>query len=134
MTTTSSTPRACSRLQRVVGDVGGGQHVGVADQDARHVQRDVAVADHDRAAGRQIGRHLLEVRVRVVPADEVDGGHAAGQVLAGDAQRPVGLGADGVDHGVIALGEFGGLHVLADRDVAEEAEARVERPSSRTGR
>ena len=54
---------ACvQRLQRMVGDVGVGQHVGVADQDARHVQCDVAVADHDGAAGRQIRCHLLEVR------------------------------------------------------------------------
>ena len=85
------------RLQRVVGDVGVGQHVGVADQDARDVERDVAVADHDGAPGRQVRRHLLEVRVGVVPADEVDGGDAAGQLLAGNAQRSVGLRADGVD-------------------------------------
>ena len=115
------------RLQRVVGDVGGGQHVGIGDQDACHVQRDVAVADHDGPPGRQVGRHLLEVRVRVVPADEVDRGDAAGQILAGDVQRPVGLRADRVDHRVVAVGQLGGLHVLADHDVAEEPEPRVQR-------
>ena len=115
------------RLQRVVGDVGGGQHVGIGDQDARHVQCDVAVADDNGPARRQVGRHLLEMGVRVVPAHEVDGGDAAGQVLAGNAQRPIGLRADGVDHRVVAFGELGGLHVVADRDVAEEPEPRVGR-------
>ncbi len=67
------------------------------------------------------------MRVRVVPADEVDGGHAARQFLAGDAESPVGLRADGVDDRVVAFGQFRGLHVLADDDVAEEAEAGIER-------
>ena len=75
---------------------------------------------------RQVGCHLLEVRVGVVPADEVDGGDAAGQFLAGNAQRPVGLRADGVDHRVVALGQLGGVHVLADHDVAEEPEPRIQ--------
>ena len=66
------------RLQRVIGDVGRGEHVRIGDQDARHVQRDVAVADHDGPPARNVGCDLLEVRVRVVPADEVDGGDAAG--------------------------------------------------------
>ena len=65
------------------------------------------------------------MRVGVVPADEVDRGHTAGQVLAGDAECPVGLGADGVDHRVVAFGEFGGLDVLADGDIAEEPEPRI---------
>ena len=120
-------PAVVQRLQRVIGDVGRGEHVGIGDQDARHVQRDVAVADDDGAPARNVGRHLLEVRVRVVPADEVDGGHAAGQVLAGNAQRPVGLRADGVDHRVVALGQLGGLHMVADHDVAEEPEPRIQR-------
>ena len=111
----------------MIGDVGRGQHVGIGDEDARHVQRDVAVADHDSATARNIGRHLLEVRVRVVPADEVDGRDAAGQVLARNAQRPVGLRADGVDHRVVALGQLGGLHMVADHDVAEEPEPRIQR-------
>ena len=115
------------RLQRVVGDVGRGQHVGVGDQDPRHIERDVAVAHDHGPAGRQVRCHLLEVGVGVVPADEVDGGHAAVQILAGDAQRPVGLRADGVDHGVVAFGQLSGLHMVADHDVAEEPEPWVQR-------
>ena len=62
----------------MVGDVGRGEHVGIGDQDAGHVQRDVAVTHNNGAPAGNIGRHLLEVRVRVVPADEVDGRDAAG--------------------------------------------------------
>ena len=64
--------------------------------------------------------------MRVVPPDEVDGGDAARQILAGDVQRPVGLRTDRVDHRVVVLGQLVGLHVLADHDVSEEPEPRVE--------
>ena len=113
------------RLQSVVGDVGVGKHIGVGHQDAGDVDGDVAVADDHRAAAGDVRRHLLEVRVRVVPADEVDCGHAAGQLLAGNAQGTVGLGAHRVDDGVVAFGEFVGLIRLADREIAEEAEPGV---------
>lgn len=59
----------------------------------------------------------------VVPADEIDGGDTARQVLTGDVQHAIGLRADGVDHGVVALGELAGLDVFADDHIAEEAEA-----------
>ena len=91
----------------MVGDVGVGQHVGVGDQNACDVERDVAVADDDGPGAGQVGRYLLEVRVRVVPADEIDRGDAAGQLFAGDVQRPIRLRADRVDDRVVLLGEFG---------------------------
>ena len=106
----------------MVGDVGGRQLARIADEDAGHVQRHVAVADDHGPVLRDIGVHGREMRMRVVPADEVDGSHAAFQFLTGDAERAVGLGADGVDDGVVALRKLGGLHVLTDGDVAEEAE------------
>ena len=109
----------------MVGDVGAGELVGLGDQDPRDVERDVAVADHDRPGAGQVGGDLLEVRVRVVPAHEIDRGDAAGQMFAGDVQRPVGLGADRIDHRVVLLGQLGGADVLADHDVAEEPEPRV---------
>jgi hypothetical protein len=62
----------------------------------------------------------------VVPADERGGGQAAGQVLARDAERPVGLGAHGVDDGVVAAHEVGVGDVGAHGDVAEEATALAE--------
>ena len=79
------------RLQRVVGDVGECEHVGIGHQNAGDVERDVAVPDDDGPGAGQVGRHLLEVRVRVVPAHEIDRGDAAGQLFAGNVQRPVRL-------------------------------------------
>ena len=38
----------------------------------------------------------------------------------------VGLGADGVDHRVVAFGQLGGVYVVTDDDVAEEAEPGVQ--------
>ena len=99
--------------------------VGIGDQNARDVERHVAVANNNGPGARQVGRLLLKIRMRVVPADEVDGRDAAGQILAGNVQRAVGLRADGVDDGVVALGEFGRLDVFAHHHVAEKAEAGV---------
>ena len=113
------------RFQRVVGDVGFCQHIGVGDEDARDVECDIAVADHDGPGARQVGRRLLKVWVCVVPAHEVDRGDAAPQLFAGDVQGSIRLGPDRIDHRVIAFGEFSGFDVFADGDVAEEAEPRV---------
>ena len=128
MTTTSSMPWACRRVQRVVGDIGLAEQLrigrpGCAPHPARRCRC------RPRPPGRRPGPVPCAAKcgMRVVPADEVDGGHAAGQVLTGDAKWPVGLRADGVDHGVVVLGEFGWLHMLADGDVAEEPEPRVRR-------
>ena len=118
-------PARTQRLQSVIGDVGECQHFGVSHQNAGDVDGDVAVANNNSPGTRQIGRHLLEVRMRVVPAHEIDGGDAARQVLTGNVQRFVGLRADGVDDCVVLLGEFGGLHVFAHRHIAEEAEPGV---------
>jgi len=52
------------RLQRVIGDVGKRQHVGVGDQDPCDVERHVAVADDDRARTREVRGHLLEAGQR----------------------------------------------------------------------
>src|SRR6202011_5896106 len=66
-----------------------------------------------------------KVWVGVVPAHEVDRGDAALQVFAGNVQGPIRLGPDRIDHRVVAFGKFSGFDVLANSDVAEEAEARV---------
>ena len=115
-------PAGVQRVQRVVGDIGQRQHVGIGHQNPGHIDGDVSVADHHRPAAGDIGFHMREVRVGVVPADEVDGGHTARKILAGDTQRAIGLRADGVDHRVIALGQLGCLDVLAHGDIAEEPE------------
>ena len=118
-------PALAQRVQGVIGDVGGGQDLGVGHQDAGDVDGDVAVAHHDGPAGGDVGCHLGEVRVGVVPADEVDGRHAAGQVLAGDSHGPIGLGAHRVDHRVVAVGKLVDRDILSHSDIAEEPEPGV---------
>ena len=85
----------------VLGDVGGRQQLCRAGQDAGEVHRHVAVSDHGGALGRQVEAEVAEVRVGVVPAHELGGRVAAGQMLAGDAHAPVRARADGVDDRVV---------------------------------
>jgi hypothetical protein len=59
----------------------------------------------------------------VVPGDELGGRPRAGQVLAGNPEPAVGLGADRVDHRVVEAYEVVVREVAAELDVAEEAEA-----------
>ena len=113
------------RLQRVVGDVGAGEYLGIGHQNARDVECDVAVAYNNSPGAGQIGRYLLKVRMSVVPAHEIDRSDAARQLFAGDVQRSVRLRADRVDHRVVVLGQFGRADVLAHHDVAEKPEPRV---------
>ena len=75
---------------------------------------------------------LLEIGVAVVPGDERGGRPRAGQVLAGNAEPPVGLRADRVDDRVVETEEVLVADGRAHLDVAEEAKARAGRRSSRT--
>ena len=89
-------------LERVVGGVGGRELRRREHEHAGDVERDVAVADHHRALGRQqIELEIGVVGVAVVPADELGGGVRAGELFAGDAQRPVGGRAGRVDDRVV---------------------------------
>ena len=72
---------------------------------------------------REVELQLLEVGVAVVPGDEGRGGPGAGQVLAGNAQPAVGLGADGVDDGVVDPEQVLVADRRADLHVPEETEA-----------
>ena len=92
---------------------------------ARDVERDVAVADHDRALGReQVELEVGVVGVAVVPADELGRGMRAGQIFAGDPERPVRRRAGRVDDRVVVLAQILARDVLAEGDVAEVAKAR----------
>ena len=92
------------RVEHRLGDVGVAQLGRVPDQDAGHVHGDVADPDHRDRVGVQGERVRVHVGVAAVPVDEVGGREAAGQVLAGDAEPPVGHRAGGVDHRVVAGG------------------------------
>jgi hypothetical protein len=65
--------------------------------------------------------------VAVVPGDELGGGPAPRQLLAGDAKRLVGLGAGGVDDGAVVAHQLVVRHVAADGHVAEQTAAAPER-------
>ena len=116
-------PRAVDRLDRGVRRVRGGQLFRREGQHPRDVQRDIAVSDHNGSFAGEVERELLEVGMAVVPGDELGRGPRARQVFSGDSELPVCLRADGIDDRVIEMRELGVLDVLADLDVAEEAEA-----------
>ncbi len=116
-------PARAQRGQGPVGDVGTGEGVGVGGQDPGHVQGHVAVADDDGPFGVQRVGGAVVVGVAVVPGDEVGGGGAAGQVLALDAEAPVGGGAHGVDHGVVVADQVLMVQVVADPGVEAVREA-----------
>ena len=111
------------QLDRVVGGVGLAQLVVGQRQHPGDVHRHVAVADHHGALAGEVEVVVGVVGVGVVPADEGGGGVAAGQVLAGDAELAVGLAADREDDRVVEALQVLDLDVVADLDVAEEAEA-----------
>ena len=110
-------------LEGVVADVGDGELLAGEAEHPGDVHGDVAVADHDRALAGEVEDEVAVVGMAVVPADEVGRRPAPGEVLAGDAAAPVGLGADRIDDGVVVLGEVGVGEVGAELDVAEHAEA-----------
>ena len=123
-TTTSRYAAVGEHVERVVGGVGGGELGRGEHEHAGDVERDVAVADHDRALGREeVELEVGVVGMAVVPADELGRGVRAGEVFAGDAERTVDGRAGGVDDRVVVVEEILARDVLAEGDVAEEAEA-----------
>ncbi len=113
------------RLQTGVdvgGDVGHEHLVAGLRQHAGHVERDVPDAQ-DGDARRLERPGLGDVRVGVVPADEVRG--AVRRLLAGDAEVAVRHGTGGDDDRVVELAQVLELHVDAVLHVAEEADLRL---------
>ena len=128
--------RARDRLDRRLRRVGRSQLFGSQREHPRDVERDVPVADHDRALDVEVERKLLVVGMAVVPGDELEGRPRAGEVLGRDPEAPVGLRADGVDDGVVEIREVAVVQVAPDLHVADEAEPRLvrdalERPRDR---
>ena len=86
-TTTSDTRLAASTSSAWSAVSVGASSAGVEHEHARDVERDVAVADHDGALGReQVDLEVGVVGVAVVPADELGGRVRAGELFAGDAR------------------------------------------------
>ena len=110
------------RLDRRIGRVGGSQLLSRQREHARDVERDVPVPDDDCGLTGEVELQVLEVRVAVVPGNELRRGPRPGKVLAGDPEAPVRLRADRVEDGVVRVHELVVRHRLADLDVPEEAE------------
>ncbi len=105
-------------------DLGRQQLVGGLGEDARDVQGDVAdTEDGDLLRLQRPGAR--EVRVAVVPGDELGGTVGAVEVDAGDRQRPVGRGAGGEDHAVVEGAQVVQADVGRVVDVAEETDLRL---------
>ncbi len=114
---------ADDRLDRGVGRIRGRQLLPGECQHPRDVERDIPVADDDRVLSREIERELLEVRVAVVPGDELGRSPRPREILARNPEPAVGLGPHRVNDRVVERGELILRHVPPDLDIAEEAEA-----------
>ena len=115
--------RGAQGRQRVVGDVGAGQLIGVGGEDARDVEGDVAVAHEDDPFVAQVDGQPGEVRVAVDPRHHLGGGRGARQSHPVDIEAPVIGRADGVEHGVVMCQQIGVAQVIADLDVEVEGQA-----------
>src|SRR5690606_9124993 len=118
-------PAGREHLQDGFGDVGVAQFVDAADQDARHVEGDVARADDGDLLGVEHEPRHLQVGVAAVPVDEVGGRDAAGQFLAGNAHAAVHARPGRVDHRVVGAGQVGAGEVGAVLHTAQEADVGV---------
>ncbi len=113
------------RLQGVVGDVGLQQLFRRAAQDAGHVDGHVADADDGHALLRQIKLLIAVIGMAVIPGHKLRCRVAADQVVAGDAQRPVGLRAGRVEDLVVIILEIIDGFIAAQLHVAKEAETGI---------
>ncbi len=113
-------------------DVSLPQYVDILQQDAGHIQGDVALAnDNGVLATEEVGLEAGAFGETVVPADKLAGRVDARQGgLAGNAELLVLRGTVGEKYGVVMAHErakrhsavVGGVDGLTDGDVAEEAE------------
>ncbi len=111
--------RGVDHLGRVVGEVGMRHFGGRLGQDAGHVDRHVAGADHRDRVDLEVGVQLAEVGVAVVPADERVGAEHVLLVLAGDAELVVVGCAVGQHDRVVDFLQLGHADVAPDLDIAE---------------
>ncbi len=94
-------------------------------QDARAIERDIAVADNGGVGPGEKWVEIGEFGMAVVPADELGRADDPGQVLARNAELAVVRRSGGEDHRVIELKQLGDRDVTADRNVADEVDARA---------
>ncbi len=113
-------------IEGVIGDVGA-RELGVREREhTRGVEGDVSVSNHHRARATEIEVEVAVIGMAVVPAHEIGGRPAAGELFAGDPQRAIRGRAGGVDERVVVLKELLALNVPAELDVPKEAKAGVQ--------
>lgn len=106
--------------------VGGPQLLRPAGQDARHVHRDIAHPDDHGGVRPEREGVAGRVGMGAVPGDEVGRREAARQILAGNAEPPVGRRPHAVDHRVVELQQpLGHQRGRAHTHMAEKADPGV---------
>ena len=118
-------PAVPERLERVPGDIGVVELLGVRARMRTTSTATLPIPMTATLSWREVELPVAVVGVPVVPADEIGRGVAPRQVLARDAERPVALGAAGVDHRVVVAEQIRAAQVRADPHVAEEPHPRV---------
>ncbi len=120
-------PAGAQARQGVVGDVGRRQILGIAPENPRHIDGDVAGADDRGRLHLKVYRQVEKIGVGAVPGDERRRRMAAAEILARHTEPPVALAADGEDDLIVVRREVGDREIAAQLDTAQEAHARVER-------
>ena len=112
--------RGAEHFDRVTGDISGGECRGLTRQDADHVHRDIAQPHHGCCVDSEIEAGVAVVGMTIVPADQFGGRVTAAKLFARNVEMAIGAGADGVDHRVVVLPQFGGADIATHFDVADE--------------
>jgi hypothetical protein len=118
-------PATSQGIQGVVGDIGSGQFLGAAREDASHVGGNVADADDHRALAIEVEFEVRKIRVAVVPGDEIRGGMAPVQILPRDSEPPIGLGSRAEHDLMVVALKLGKTELATELDVPEETKARI---------
>lgn len=100
------------------------QFVRCPNEDTRHVEGDVAVADDDRPLPSKVEGQIPIIRVAIVPADEITGLMRTGQIFARQPDLTPQRGPCGKNDGMIASAKIVETNIRADLDPADEAKAR----------
>ncbi len=90
-------------------------------QDTRHIECDIAHADHDRMLAAQIGIEVRELGMAVIPSDECRASKDVGQILTFDAEFAI-MRRAGSDHDCIVQStQFGNRYILPNPHIADKA-------------
>ncbi len=112
--------RILQRVERMRCDIRSGELHCRLRQNARHVERDIAVPDDHRPRPIERRRKVCEVGMTVVPADERRGAIDARQVCAWNIKATVGGGTGRKHHGIVRAGQFFDRDILPHGHTADE--------------